>query len=77
MITLPYDDRRPVFSGFLTGMLVFGPLVWVTLGMQVGGTFSRQSTVPIACEPNAAGLVINGKEVPLTSAQRDSLARGR
>ena len=40
----------------------------------VGNTQGRQSVEAVACTPNVDGLMRNGREVPLTSAQRDSLA---
>lgn len=66
-------DTRLYYAllSFFTGATIF------CLGGFVGSTVERQRTVPVACEPSVVGLKRNGKEIPLTSAQRDSLSRVR
>lgn len=64
-------------NGALLVLVVSLTVFVFCLGGYVGSSTAHHTTTPIACTPNADGLVINGKEVPLTSAQRDSLARGR
>lgn len=44
------------------------------LGQRVGYVAGRQSVEAVACEPTVKGIRKNGTEIPLTSAQRDSLA---
>lgn len=59
------------------GVTIFALFVvlMVSFGVLLDREAQRQSTVAVACEPNVDGLRKNGKEIPLTSAQRDSLAR--
>jgi len=53
-------------------------MVMASLGFVFGAKYGtvegRQAVEAVACEPTIVGLRKNGKEIPLTSAQRDSLA---
>lgn len=65
-------ERDQWFSVF------FIVLAWTVLMAaawhKVGYTAGRQSVAPVACEPVVVGVRKNGREIPLTSAQRDSLS---
>lgn len=50
--------------------------VCVLMAVAAWNIATYQETVPVACEPSVVGLRKNGREIPLTSAQRDSLAKG-
>ena len=60
---------------FVVLSVASGMSVGVAIGNRLGYTAGRQSVEAVACEPTVVGLRKNGKEIPLTSAQRDSLAR--
>lgn len=49
-------------------------LIALYVGFRVGQIERRHTTEAVACEPTVVGLRKNGKEIPLTSAQRDSLS---
>lgn len=53
------------FAATLTALLI---------GYRVGEVRTRQTMQEVACKPVVRGLRKNGKEIPLTSAQRDSLS---
>ena len=63
---------------WVDGVLVLAALciAWViaTIGYEYGKTAGRQAVEAVACEPTVTGVKRNGKEIPLTSAQRDSLS---
>lgn len=60
---------------FLRGaVVVFLSLGCAVIGGYYGATYAVQSVEAVACEPSVVGLRKNGKEIPLTSAQRDSLS---
>lgn len=66
-------DRVVLALAAMCGMLCCALVAY--LSFNIGMIEGRQSVEAVACQPTVVGLRKNGKEIPLTSAQRDSLAR--
>jgi len=63
-----------LIDGLLVVVLLCMGWLTASIAYDIGVTAGRQAVEAVACEPTIVGLRKNGKEIPLTSAQRDSLA---